>query len=33
MFVTLGKGAALKVNKAALAALVKDWIRFVGPSR
>lgn len=31
--VTLGKAAALKANKAALAALVKDWIRFVGPSR
>jgi hypothetical protein len=29
--VTLGKGAVLKGNKAALAALVKDWIRFVGP--
>lgn len=31
--VTLGRGAALEANKPALAALVKDWIRFVGPSR
>lgn len=30
--VTLGKGAALHANKPALAALVKDWITFVGPS-
>lgn len=31
--ITLGKGAELKANKVAMAALVKDWIRFVGPSR
>src|SRR5690606_17242057 len=30
--VTLGKAGVLKGNKAALAALVKAWIRFVGPS-
>lgn len=29
--VTLGKGAALQANKASLAALVKQWIDFVGP--
>jgi len=31
--VTLGKGAALKANKTALATLVRGWITFVGPSR
>lgn len=31
--VTLGKGAAVRANETALAALVRDWLLFVGPSR
>lgn len=31
--VSLGRGATLRANQPALAALVRDWIRFVGPPR